>query len=480
MAGISSLGAGSGLDLAGILKSLMAVEQQPLINLQRKEISYQARISALGSLQGALSGLQTSAGNLLPESGKTAAEKYSSLSANVADLAIASATAGTGAVPGVYDLEVSKLAQSQRLVTATPGTPAASPYADADAVIPQGTLTIEFGGLSAGAYTADTARKLDIVIDAENATLGGLRDAINAAKGDVSATIITGTAGAQLVLTSKKSGNDNVMRLSGLAGFEFDPATATGGMTQDATQGGRAAQNAEFTINGIAATSSTNTVSNALQGVTLTLKKTNIGSPTAVTVSEDKTTRLTANLNAFIKSFNEASTTIKDLGAYDPKTKAAGPLQGQAIVRGTQSQLRNLVFNTTAGGTTPYQRLTDIGISFDKEGTLSLDSAKLNKALEADYDAVMRLVTNVGEAFKSSIGNVTGSSGSISGLTDSLNRMVKDLGSQRTVLTQRLTSIEERYRKQFTALDTLIAGMKETSTYLAQQLATLPGVGGKA
>ncbi|NMG04260.1 flagellar filament capping protein FliD [Azoarcus taiwanensis] len=468
MAGITSLGVGSGLDLAGILRGLMQIEQQPLVNLQRKEVSYQARISALGSLRGALSALQTSASALPPDTGKTAAEKYSSFLATVADTDIATASASTGAAPGVYALEVSQLAQSQRLVSA--------PLTSADSTIAEGTLTIDFGTLEAGVYTADSARQLEVTIDSSNNTLAGLRDAINAANGGVTATIITGTAGAQLVLTAKDSGSKNVMQLTGLTGFDFDATSAAGDLSQDPAQGGRAAQNAEFTVNGIAASSSTNTVSGVLDGVTLTLKKTNIGTPTDITVRKDTTTALKANLNAFVKAFNEAASTISSLGSYNAETKESGPLQGQAVIRTTQSQLRNLVFNTTAGGTTAFQRLADIGVTFNKEGELSIDSAKLDKALEEDYEAVLRLTTNVGEIFKSSLDTVVGSTGTISGLTDSLNRMIKDLDSQRSILNQRLTNIEERYRKQFTALDTLVASMKDTSNYLTQQLASLPGV----
>ncbi len=477
MAGVSSLGVGSGLDLAGILKGLMQVEQQPLINLQRKEISYQARISALGSLKGALSALQTSASNLLPPTGKNAAEKFTSFSASVASTDIASASASTGAAPGVYSLEVSQLAQSQRLVSATPGAPPASPYANADSSIAAGTLTIDFGKFDGGVYTAEASRKLEVVIDGSNNTLGGLRDAINAANGGVTATIITGTAGAQLVLTAKSAGSENVMRLSGLSGFEFDPVAGSTSMSQDPALGGRAAQNALFSLNGIAASSSANTVTGVLEGVTLTLKKTNTGAPTDITVSKDTTSSLTAGINAFVKSFNEANTAIRSLGAYNAETKESGALQGQAIIRTTQAQLRSLVFGATNGGNPAYQRLSDLGVSFNKDGVLEVDSSKLNKAIENDYDAVLRLVTNVGESFKTSLEPVVGTTGTITGLTDSITRMIKDLSSQRTVLTERLTNIEDRYRKQFTALDTMIAGMKETSTYLTQQLAALPGFG---
>lgn len=475
MASISSLGAGSGLDLSGILNNLMSVEQQPLVNLQKKEASYQARISGLGSLKSVLSSLQTAAGNLLPATGKTMAEKYSAYSAKVTDTAIATATATSSSVPGTYSLEVSALAYQQRIATTTPGAPPTSPYADASAVIAQGTLTIEFGSLSGGTYTADSTRKLDIVIDSSNATLGGLRDAINKANGGVSAAIVTGTAGAQLVLTSKETGTKNVMQLSGLTGFDYNPVTATGSFTQDAAQGGQAATDAALKVNGIAATSSSNVVSGVLEGVSLTLLKT--GGPTSVSVSKDTTTALSSALSAFVKSYNEANTMLNNLGAYDAKTKEAGVLQGQAVVRGTQSQLRNLVFGTATGGTSAYQHLTDIGISFDKAGALTLDSSKLSKALEADYDNVLTLVENVGGAFKTSMESLVGTSGTVNGMTESINRMIKDIGKQRTVLNERILRIEERYRAQFTALDTAISGMKQTSSYLTQQLANLPGVG---
>lgn len=470
---ISSLGAGSGLDLNGILNSLMAIEQQPLVKLQTKEASYQSRISALGSLKGALSSLQTSAGNLLPGSGKTMAEKYASYSASVADTSIATATTSSSSVPGVYSLEVSTLAQSQRLALATTGVPAPTVYANADAAISQGTLTINFGKLDGGTYTADSSRKLEITIDSSNATLGGLRAAINAKGGGVTATIISGSAGAQLVLTSKDSGTENVMELTGLSGFTYDPRNTSGQFTQQEAQGGRAAQNASFKVNGISATSSTNTISNVLEGVTLSLLKTNAGTPTNVTVSKDSSSALTAALNAFVKSYNEANKTIKELGAYNPETKAAGPLQGQAIVRSAQVQLRSLVFNTTAGGDSDYQQLSHIGLSMDKTGAMTLDSTKLKNALSADFDGVMTLVEKVGTAFKKGMESMTGTSGTITSMTESVKSMVSALNTRRTELTDRLSRIEDRYRRQFQALDTTVSGMKQTGAYLSQQLANL-------
>lgn len=478
---ISSLGAGSGLDLNSILTSLMQVEQQPLLALQKKEASYQARISALGTLKGALSSLQTAAQGFIPSTGQTAAAKYATFKATVADSTVASASAGTGAVAGNYSLEVTALAQGQRL-TSPDGSPANSARKDlvtAD-LAAGGTLKIELGTLSGTSptlgYVADTARELNVTI-AAGSTLEQVRDAINTAATDnrVSASIVNGTNGQQLILSSGKTGLGNVMKLSGLNGFSFDPAGAgSGNLSQATAEGGQSASDAAFKLNGIAATSSTNSVSTVVDGVTLTLSKTNSGSPTTLTITRDSTTSLTSAINGFIKAYNDAAKSMKDLGFYNVETKAAGSLQGDSTLRGAQTQVRNLV-QTKAGGTSDYQTLSDIGISLEKDGSLKLDTTKLNKAVEADYAGVTNLVSIVGNAFKSGLEGLVGSSGNITAATNSANRMIKDIGKRQTALLDRLTQVESRYRKQFSALDGLIASMNKTSSYLTQQLANLPG-----
>lgn len=468
---ISSLGAGSGLDLNSLLTGLMQSEQIPLVALQRQEASYQSRISALGTLQGALSSLQTAAGSMVPATGTTAVVKYTTFSASIADTTIASAAASTGAVAGSYSLEISALAKSQRLVTP------AYVGGSATTVIATGNLLIEFGKLDGVVYTGDSLRSKTITIDSSNATLGGLRDAINAANIGASATIVNGTSGAQLVLSSNETGLSNVIRLSGLTAFDYNPAANTGTMTQAALQGGQAATNAAFTLNGIAATSSTNTVTGVLDGVTLNLLKTTAAlTPTTLKVSKDSIGSLTSSLNAFVKAYNDANKAMSELGAYNATTKAAGALQGSSTLRTAKNQMRSLVFNATAGGTSPYQHLSNIGVSLGKDGSLSLDSAKLTAAVAADPTSVANLVSAVGSAYKTGIEGLVGSTGSITAATDGANRTIKDLTKRQQALSDRLTVIQANYTKQFTALDSLIAGMKQTSSYLSQQLANLPGV----
>jgi flagellar hook-associated protein 2 len=464
MATISSLGVGSGLDLSSLLTNLMTAEKQPLLALQKKETSVQARISALGTLKGALSALQTGAQGLIPSTGQSATAKFSTFSAAVADNTIASATASTGAVKGTYPLEVTALAQAQRL-TSPASTDAAGTAALTATLATGGTLKIELGALTGTAgsfsFAADSARELNVTI-AAGSTLDQVRDAINAAATDsrVSATIINGDGGKQLVLTSGKSGTANVMKLSGMAGLDYN--------------GGQAASDAVFKLNGISVTRSTNTVTDVLDGVTLNLLKANVGTPTTLTINQDTTAALTASLNTFIKSYNDAASSMKNLGFYDAATKKAGSLQGDSTLRGAQSQIRNLSL-TKAGGTSVYQTLSDIGVSLQTDGTLKLDTTKLNKAATADFAGVANLVTTIGSTYKTGLESLVGTAGNITAATASATRMIKELDTRQSAFEARLTQIEARYRKQFSALDTLVSGINSTSSYLAQQLANLPG-----
>ncbi len=467
MATVSSLGSGSGLDLESLVTKLMQVEQQPLVALNTKEGKVQAKISALGSLKAALSTLQGTASALTPATGQTASAKFTTYKASVADSAYATASASTSAVAGSYSLEVTGLAQTHRLASPS------GAYASSSSAIGTGTLVIERGSVSGATFTRATGSSaVSVTIDSSHNTLGGLRDAINAADAGVTATIVTGTGGAQLVLTSKDSGTGHQMRLSGLTGFDFDPVAATGTLSQATLAGGQAAADASLKLNGIAITSTSNTVTGALDGVTINLLK-QTTSATTLTVSKDTSTSLTGGLNAFIKAYNEVVGTVAQLGSYDAETKEAGTLNGDATLRMVQSQLRSLVFGTPGGVTGDYRTLSSIGVSVQRDGTLSLDSTKLQAALAAGSDDVAGLVGAFGKALTSASNNMVGSTGIIAAGTDGLNRTIADITKQRERLARRLDQIETRYRSQFTALDSLVASMKSTSAYLTQQLAAL-------
>lgn len=458
---ISSLGAGSGLDLSGILTSLMQVEQQPLLTLQRQEASYQSRISALGSLSSALAGLQTAAKNLAPTTGQSATDKYSTFRASSADSTIATATATTGASSSTYTLSNIILAKAEQIRKTGLTIPSLTDGSQ------DGTLSIKVG----------TGAAVDVAVKG-GSTLAEIRDAINASTAGVTASIINDGTSDYLILDAKETGVSNQITVTGSDAnwnsFDYTPpATPTPGYTQNSWTEQVAAESASVDVNGLHITSSTNSISTAISGVTLNLVKESV-TGTTVTVSKDTTSTLTSSLNAFIKAFNDAAKSMKELGAYNATTKSGGVLLGDATLRSSQSQVSSFL-RKPVGGDSAYQTLSNIGVALGKDGTLTLDSAKLSKAIENDFAGVSALVAHVGTTFGKGMDGLVGTTGNIAAATESTNRMIKALSDRQEALSLRLVQIETRYRKQFTALDTLVSSMNKTSNYLTQQLANLPG-----
>ena len=373
---ISSAGIGSGLDVSGIVSQLMALEQRPLTALATKEARYQAQLSAYGSLKGALSTFQSSAATLANPA------KFSAVNGSVADTTIASVAVSATAAPGSHSLEIQSLARQQKLKSGT--------FDATNTAIGTGKLTISFGTYAADTFTANPAKSSkEITINAGQNSLSGIRDAINAADAGVSAAIINDGTGYRLTISSTDSGTANAVRIavadddathtdtSGLSKLAFDARTVSGVMNLTESV---AARDAVVVIDGITVTKSSNTISDALEGVTLTLLKENTPSATTLTIARD-TAAVQTSIQSFVKSYNDLNKTIGDLTRYDAATKQASTLTGESTVRTLQVQLRNL-FNTplsTAGG--GLTSLPDVGITFQLDGTLKLDATKLAAAL---------------------------------------------------------------------------------------------------
>jgi flagellar hook-associated protein 2 len=457
VATISSPGIGSGLDINGIITKLMQVESQPLSKINSKEASFQARISALGSLQSAIGSLNSAFGQLALGSNQTAQAKFVSYKATVAD-PVATATASSTAVAGSYTLEVTQLAKAHRITTTTG-------LANADSAIAQGTLSIQIGSGPAKTLT----------IDGNNDTLGGLRDAINAGGFGVTASLTEIASGdVRLTLTSNTVGTSGEIKLSGLAGYSFDASAASGNdFSQASADGGQPAQGAIVKINGLTINTANNTLTGAIQGVSLTLLK-ETTSPTTVSVSRDTTSTLRAALEGIVKSYNELNKTIKDLGSYNSETKQGGVLLGDATLRTIASALRN-AFQTSFRSMGTVRHLSDLGVSFQRDGSLSFDTSKLAGASSADLDAALGVAVDFGKAAKALTAGMLGDKGTLTAATNGAQASIKALDVQRERLADRLTQIEARYRKQFTALDSLVASMNQTSSYLQRQLSSLPG-----
>lgn len=405
--GLSSAGIGSNLDVDGIVKKLMSVEQQPLTKLARQEASYQAKLSGFGTLKGALAQFQTAVRGLSDVS------KFQGVNVSSADATIVSASGTASAVPGTYALKVSQLAQAQKLVAA--GTTSDT------APIGNGVLTIDFGTITGGTntagkytgatFTASGSGVKTIVIDDTNNSLAGIRDAINKAGVGVTATIVNdgGTSPFRLALTSQTTGEASSMRISVAdtspgnklsALLRNDPAGVQT-LTQTSV-----AQNAKFTIDGIAVSKPTNAVSDVIGGVTLNLLKTNPDIATTVTIARD-TAAVTTAVNTFVKAYNDISQNLRDAGAYNSATKAASILNGEASVRSIQTQVRAVLSGSVAGGASAFSRLSDVGVTLQKDGLLAVDSTKLSTAIGKNFGDFAGLFAAAGKSSDSLV-NYTG------------------------------------------------------------------------
>ncbi len=453
MATLSSPGLGSGLDINGLVSKLMAVEQRPLLVLNQKEASFQAKISALGSLKGSLSALQTASASLIPATGTTAADKYTTTRTSFSDTTMATATATNTAAAGNYTLSNIVLANAQQIRKTGLTVPA------------------EAGNLN---ITVGTGSTVSVAISA-SATLAQVRDAINASASEATASIINDGTNDVLVLTAKNTGASNTITINGASddgGTEFDQFDYTAPGDNNSWTQQKAAGDANVTINGILVTSKTNSITTAISGVTLNLTKDSAG-PTTLTISKD-TGAVASSLNAFIKAYNDAVGVMKDLSSYDATNKKASTLTGDSTLRGAQTVLRNALFAPSNGSNPNLQRLSDIGVNIQLDGTLKLDSSKLSAAITSDFSSVATLVADVGTRFNAATTGLISDTGTVSARIDGINSTIKDIGKRREAITLSLEKIESNYRRQFTALDVQVANLQSLSARLEQQLAGLP------
>jgi flagellar hook-associated protein 2 len=467
---LSAPGVGSGLDVNSLVSQLMAVERQPLAVLDSRQAGYKSKLSAYGQISGALSALQTAAQAL------STPDKFTAFKTSVSDDKVLTATAGTAAVAGSYSVEVSALAQAQMLTRGG--------FASSSEVVGSGTLKIEIGSYGAGGFTPNPNRTAtDITIDPTKQTLTDIRAAINASGAGVSATIVNGVAGSQLFITANDPGLANSIRISttdadgnnsddaGLSKLAFDK-----GGSANLTEA-KPAADALLKINGIDVVSSTNVVSGALDGLTLNLQKTNAGAPITVAVAKDNAPTKT-KIETFVKAYNDLNKLVRDLTVSDPTARTAGPLSGDSAARSVQTQLRAL-FNAPVSGAAGVSRLPDVGITFQRDGSLAIDSSKLEAALNDPNKQVGALfveangVKGYAAQLAGAIDGMIGVDGVISSRTDGINHSLRDIDKRRTVMEDRLIETEKRLRAQYTALDAALARMQGLSSYLTQQLGAL-------
>jgi len=401
---ISSPGLGSNLDVNSIVTQLLSIERRPITVLDQREAGIQAKITAFGTLQGALSSFQTAA------QGLSSASKFLAYTANSGDSTIATLSASSIAAPASYALDVTTLAQAQKLV--------AVGQANANTTVGNGTLSFDFGTISGGtfssvsgkytgaAFASNGSGTKTVTIGSSNNSLQGIRDAINSAQIGVSATIVNdGNAATpyRLVLTSTNSGQANSLKIS-VSG----DAALSDLLAQDVSPGGTqnlsqsvTAQNATFKVDGVSISKSSNTISDVISGVTINLQKP--AASTTLTVARDTQT-VQNSVQAFVKAFNDVNQTLVDLSAYNTTSQQGAILQGDSSVRNIQNQIRNTLNATITGLGGNLTALNQIGVSFLKDGTLALDSSKLQSALDNNFSDIAGLFAAVGKSSDSLVG----------------------------------------------------------------------------
>lgn len=552
--GISSAGLGSGLDVNGIVTSLMAIEQKPLTAVTKQKTNYQSEISAYGSLKSSLSTFQTAVSSL------SSASKFNAQTVTSSNVAVYTATANGTAALGDNAIKVSQLAKSQKLTFA--GT------ANVADTIGTGTLTISFGTYNPSTAIApiipnsfsQNAAKTDvsITIDSSNNTLSGVRDAINASNSSVSATIVNDGTINHLVITSKDTGEVNTLKItttdsdgnntdnSGLSQLAYDP-TALVGSGKNMSQM-QAAKNALLNIDGIDVVKASNIISDAIEGVTLNLIATSVDSVNLSVASNKDAVK--ASVTAFVDAYNKLDTSLRSLTKYDPTGKNSGVLLGDATTRSVITKLKSVMTNAV-NSNGAFSTLSQIGVSFQATGQLALDSTKLDIVVASNFSDISSLfatsakatdpqisysastsktkagtyavsvsslsplagtingvaATTVGGSLvgatgdasegltvkinggatgsrgtvkfsvgyaaqlDSTITNLLDTTGILASRTDGITSSISRLDKQADSITLRLTAIEARYRAQFTKLDTLMASMTTTSSFITQQVA---------
>lgn len=356
---LSSPGIGSNLDVNSIVSQLMALERRPLAQLDSREAAFQAQLSAFGSLKGAVAAFQNTMAGLRD------AGRFESLRVQTGNPAVLAATAARTAAPGNYAINVNALAVPQVLQAAGVTSP--------NAAGSSGSVTLQVG----------EGPLHSITVDAGNNTLAGLRDAINAAQDDVEAVIVNdgGASPYRLLLTAARGGSANTISLG---------HTLSAGVLKDALDGvsvAQAAVNASLTVNGVAISGASNQLADAIPGLTLALNAT--GS-TTVSVSRD-TAPLQTAVQGFVKAYNDLSSTVATLTAYNAATGRGGLLVGNPAAIGVQTQLRAAAGSALAGVGGDLSRLSQIGVEFDRNGRLALDPARLNAAIAGRPDDIASL-----------------------------------------------------------------------------------------
>ena len=431
---ITAAGVGSGIDVESILTQLNALERQPVDKLNEKRAALDVELSAYGTVKGALSGFKTAVDTLASD------QKFGAFVATSSDEEVFTAISTGGDIPESHEVEVLALATNHRLSSAA--------FESEDSAVATGTMKFSAGD-----------NQFDIVIDSENSTLLGLRDAINDSleNTSVSASIINVDGGSRLVLTAKDSGTDGKMSVVREGSLLLGDSDA--GFTEITE-----ATDASMVVHGFTVTSSSNSVSDVIEGVTLNL--TGLGK--SIVSTERDTESLRASLDEFVLKYNSMTSTLNTLATSD--------LQGDQLPRGVEARIRNAFLGDVELDNGESTTALALGFTFDRYGTLSIDESAYNNALSEGVnryvEAFANSQTGLATRFSDLTKEYTQAGGIIDVREDGVDTRKNSIDDQIDRLEYRLEKISTRLRAQFTAMDLAVTNLNNTSGYLASQIST--------
>lgn len=455
---ISAIGVGSGLPLDELLSDLRKSESQSLALIQSRQSDVQSKLSAYGKLKGSVEQLQTAAKAL------DNPDIWGALKASASGDSF-TAKASTDAVAGNYQVHVQQLATTQTLASAGVADP---------------TSAMGSGGQIS--FTLGDGSQHTVTLSGNNTSLEDIAQAINKqSKLGIQASILNdGTESPyRLLLSTTQTGTDaaiSAINISGNSGGQnqLQQLLGFGESAPESTITEQAASNAQLSINGISLHSQSNTIDNALQGITLQLNKTSDEAARLSVTRDDKAAQKA--VHDFVDAYNSLQKNLRSLSSYDVENNKASALTGDPLVRRLQSQVREALMLSGQSG--PIRSLNDLGIqSSPSNGQLSINEDTLNSALRDNVDAVKNLFTHSNQSLVNRVNTVTNSFLRPDGAFDSANksatRQINDLKKQYEVNQARIEARMETYRRQFTALDSMVAQMDSLSVYLNQQLSML-------
>lgn len=465
MASISSPGVGSGLDVKSIVSQLVALERQPIDKLQREKATTEAKLSSFGLLQSYTNNLRDAAKKLALPSTWTASTATSS------DTQTVSASTTSTVSQGNFSITVSQLARAQSL---------ASPaFGSSSSTLGAGTLTLQLGkwsGSGPPSFSAKSGVSAVPVSIASGDTLSTVRDKINSADAGVRASIVNDGAGSRLVIRSQSTGEVNAVKITAsgdasLNNLAYSPDEAsTGAMTETSS-----AKDLSATINGLSVSDPSNTLTNAVEGVTLAVKQTT-SVPVEVSVGPDNAS-MRKSVDDFTKAFNELNGYINEQTKYDPEKKVAGKLQGESATRSLQGQLRSLL-QAVSGASASYPSMSSLGVELQRDGSLRVNDTKFSAAI-ADPSAASAAFTadaagesndGFGVRFSALASALTDGDGLLQRRAEGFRSQIKRQETLMSTLEDRVARTEERLLKQYNSLDSNLGRLNGLSGYVSQQV----------